>query len=160
METIKKYKIGLFSHLPEDALGNSGKTITSRLLLFFRSFRGFIIYALFVGDICIANAIIKHNYLHRYSFMKWRDMIINPYWTDTNFLRKGYASQVLKYIIDDQNESWKCLYAVVVNQNVASRRCLEKNGFEFVGYANRVLWTYHKTETKGQLMIYRYRKDV
>ncbi len=157
-EKIEKYKIRLHTKLPQKVLGNSAKSFLSKCFLRYRSISGIIVYAIMKDDICVANALLKHNYLHRYGFMKKGDMIINPYWTNPDYQRRGYASHLLQGIKNDNKEFWKCVYAVVVKNNIASRRCLETNGFELAGYTSKRLWIYNLKKKETDMFVYVYRR--
>ena len=109
-------------------------SLTERLLLTFRSLKGYsYYYCEECGKVC-AYLFLKHNYLGYYTFMKNSDLLVNPYMTLTPYRRHGYASALLKTAVKDATESGHTIYAVVVADNIASQQVLKKEGFLLDGY--------------------------
>lgn len=115
---------------PHKAL-SAGK---ERLMLAFRSLRGYrYYYCQDHGAVC-AYLFLKHNYLGYYAFMKRDDLLINPYKTLPPYRRQGYAAALLHAAVADARRNGQTLYAVVTKDNTASQSALLKAGFQKLGF--------------------------
>lgn len=90
--------------------------------------------------------------------MNRNDVLINPYWTDPTERKKGFAKAIIQTMVMDAETKWNRCYAIVKNDNAASIHCLEKAGFQHIGYAAKKKWSYHLTSIKDDLLIYCYQR--
>ena len=69
----------------------------------------------------------------KYVFPGEKCAIIGPYFIIPEQRNKGYGSEILKYLISNDNE-FDRVYAYVINSNKASIHAFMKNGFQQIGY--------------------------
>lgn len=134
-------------------------SLSERLLLAFRSLKGYSYYYCEESGKLCAYLFLKHNYLGYYTFMEKSDLLLNPYMTLPPYRRRGYASALLERAVKDAAESGHTIYAVVVADNVASQQVLLKEGFMLEGYVTHTLETIRrskltKTHTPTNLLLF------
>jgi len=72
------------------------------------------------------------------------------YWIGEKYWGRGFATKAVKLALKFAFEKLKLhrIYAVTFEENVASRRVLEKNGFKFEGISREVSFRYGKWRNK------------
>lgn len=86
-----------------------------------------------------------------------KDIVIGPIWIVPNERGKGIASTAIYHILHSLNYMFTYAYEYIEDNNFASIRTVEKNGYTFVGYGKEygLLKTIRQSE-RGDLIIYRY----
>ena len=158
MESVKKYKSRLFKRIPPWI--REHMSIRERLALYFRQIRGYVIYYILDEQNKLASyCMLKHNYLNKYTFIKSRDVLINPYCTLPQYRNNNYASTIISCLLQDKEEKWQRLYALVKTDNSPSMHVLEKQGFVQIGYSRRKHFRHVLSNKASDVVIYEFLKQ-
>jgi GNAT superfamily N-acetyltransferase len=143
---IESYQIVKFKPtircLSRHPMGVKGKLLH---LLWYLTCRGkYTIYYVYDGD-----RIIHYSYVFgpnfRFTYMSKDDLSIGPIWTHPMYRGQGIAPTVFRYICATHKDCG-FFYTTANHTNAASRRAMEKAGFEFYsyGYTTRILRLFRK----------------
>lgn len=132
----------------------SSFSVFERARLLLRVFRGYFVYYQTDKDKLVSYCFLKRNYLHKYSFLKKDDVLINPYFVSPMYRGQGLGGKLIQTAMEDSNKCWKTVYAVVKEDNLPSIRTLEKLNFHRIGYSDKQGWSHKLTDRKTHLPIF------
>lgn len=87
--------------------------------------------------------------------MRDRDVIINPYYVSPDYRGHGLGAELLKFALSNNCENWGNVFAIVMGNNIASIKTLNKLGFSLIGYAEKNRFSYRLSETTTDRLVYR-----
>lgn len=119
---------------------------TEQLFLFFRAIRRYNIYYFLDKNRAVAFCCVKRNYLHKYGFMRRRDVLINPYYVDPRYRGQGLGGKLIEAAMKDGIEEWQTIWAVVCSDNLSSIITLQKQGFIECGFSRIGRWSHSLTK--------------
>ncbi len=86
-----------------------------------------------------SNDVAHYSYIapkvYRFPFMKTGDIQIGPCLTFEKFQKRGIYSAVLQYLIKEYSMQGRTLWIYCNEKNEASRKTIEKVGFQYFGTA-------------------------
>lgn len=133
-ELLSNYRMSVFKPNITN-LHKQGEGFLVNLFWFIISYGKFKILHLFDSE-----NIVHYSYItpavYRFPFMKANDMQIGPCLTFEKYQKRGIYAAVLRYLISEYNHANRTLWIYCNENNHASRKAIEKVGFEFVGFAN------------------------
>lgn len=89
-----------------------------------------------------------------------KDIVIGPIWVVPKQRSFGYASQGIKFVLNDMDIDYEYAYEYIEKDNTPSIRTVEKNGFDFVGECNEYgLFKMIRPCKGGHLNVYRIKKN-
>lgn len=136
-DVLSSYKLSILKPTIFD-LHKLGEGFVVNLFWYIISFGQFKILQL--AD---SNDVAHYSYItpkvYRFPFMKTGDIQIGPCLTFEKYQKRGIYSAVLQYLITEYSMQGRTLWIYCNENNEASRKTIEKVGFQYVGYA-----TIHK----------------
>lgn len=129
-------------------------SLAERGKLMLRVFRGYIIYYQTKEDQLVSYCFLKRNYLHKYPFLKNTDVLINPYYVAPKFRGCGLGGKLIRTAIEDRQEAWKRVYALVKEDNLPSIRTFEKLKFDKIGFSDKSGWSHRLTKKQTKLPVF------
>ena len=86
------------------------------------------------------------------------DIIIGPIWIIPECRSLGYASQGIRFVLNNMGLEYQFAYEYIEKENIASIRTVEKNGFEFVDECDEYgVFKVIRPLRGGHLRVYRVR---
>lgn len=149
---LYRFRSGLLRLLPPPLRNQLSPADKRRLLL--RVLRGYAVYYLTDGDHVAGYCFIKRNYLHKYTFMRPGDTLINPYYVCPDDRGQRLSDRMLRAAIADHAAEDRTLWAVVKQDNTPSIRILQGLNFALAGYSAKGLWSHRLSDRKTKLLVF------
>ncbi|MBE6952373.1 MAG: GNAT family N-acetyltransferase [Ruminococcaceae bacterium] len=110
---------------------------------------------------CINNEIVGHIVVadggRRLSISENVDIVLGPIYISPRMRGHGIATEGIRVILNELNWDYRYAYEFIMDDNMASIRTVEKNGYTFVGKAKEVGVMKRLVEDPhGRFVIYRY----
>ena len=83
-------------------------------------------------DEVLASIVFSSGAQYRFPFADKQDLIYGPSYTVPEHRGNGYASRLADKVMHSFEKDYKAIYGTVRVDNVASLKCMAKNGFENV----------------------------
>ena len=80
--------------------------------------------------------VIDYN-ANKFSGMKSHDVIIGPKWVVPSQRGKGYGTELLGIVLNEMEINYNNAYEIISENNIASIKCAEKNGYSFFSCAKK-----------------------
>lgn len=88
------------------------------------------------------------------------DIVIGPIWVVPKHRSFGYASQGIKFILNDMGIKYDFAYEYIEKDNIPSIRTVQKNGFDFVDECDEFgIFKIIRPNKGGHLNVYRIRNS-
>ncbi len=96
---------------------------------------GYEIFSLVDNEKALGYCTIQSGKSKRYDYTNDNDISVGPYVIMPEYQGQGLAAELIKVVLDYKKDDYIYAYAYIKNDNYASIKTCEKNGFNFYSYA-------------------------